>query len=303
MNQDDAVLTLGATSLIGGALTALPERPALICLSRAPPASAPPNTHWVRADLTDREWPANLADLKAARALALAPIWTVAPVIDQLADLGVQRLVAFSSTSRFTKAASPDPAEREVAERLSRSEARLIEGCERRGVGWTILRPTLIYLEGRDQNVTRLARLIQRFGALPLAGDGSGLRQPVHAQDLAAAALTALETPSSAGRAYDLPGGETLTYRAMVERIFEGLGRRPRILALPPQVWRLGFALARPFLPGASAQMGARMEADLIFDSAPAKADLKWRARPFRPHFPAEAASQDPPRKSQPPSR
>lgn len=290
MMRDEAVLTLGATSLIGGALCALPHRPPLICVSRSQPSSAPHHMRWIRSDLTDPAWSANLVDLRTSRALALAPIWTVAPVVDQLADIGVQRLVSFSSTSRFTKAASPEAAEREVADRLARSEALLIESCERRGVAWTILRPTLIYLEGRDQNVTRLARLIRRLGVLPLAGDGSGLRQPVHAQDLATVALTALETPAAAGRAYDLPGGETLTYRSMVERIFEGLGRRPRILALPPAVWRLGFALARPFLPGASAQMGARMEADLTFDSQPAEADLNWRARPFRPRFPAEDA-------------
>lgn len=287
MRKDAAVLTLGATSLIGGALCAMPERPPLICVSRNPPASAPSDTRWIRENLTDSQWGAGLADLEVRSALALAPIWTVAPVIDPLADLGVERLVSFSSTSRFTKASSPDPKEREVAERLARSEALLIESCERRGVAWTILRPTLIYLEGRDQNVTRLARLIHRLGVLPLAGDGSGLRQPVHAEDLAMVALTALDTPASAGRAYDLPGGETLTYRAMVERIFEGLGRRPRILALPPELWRLGFTLAQPFLPGASAQMGARMEADLTFDSKPAQDDLNWRARPFRPRFPA----------------
>jgi nucleoside-diphosphate-sugar epimerase len=290
MMKDDAVLTLGATSLIGGALCALPGRPALICVSRAPPPSLPPNTHWVRADLTDPQWGRGWPDLHVTKALALAPIWTVAPVIDDLADRGVRRLVAFSSTSRFTKAASPDPGERKVADRLARSEARLIDACDRRGVAWTLLRPTLIYLEGKDENITRLARLIRRFGALPLAGDGSGLRQPVHAEDLAIVAFAALDAPAAIGRAYDLPGGETLTYRAMVERVFEGLERRPRILALPPQVWRLGFALARPFLPGASVQMGARMEADLIFDSAPARADLNWRPRAFHPRFPAEAA-------------
>jgi len=291
MMKDEAVLTLGATSLIGGALRALPRRPALVCVSRNPPAPpSPSDIRWIRSDLTDRHWGEGLSDLQMTKALALAPIWTVAPVVDQLADLGVQRLVSFSSTSRFTKTSSPDPAEREVAERLARSEALLMERCERRGVAWTILRPTLIYLEGRDQNVTRLARLIRRLGVLPLAGDGSGLRQPVHAEDLATVAMNALATPGSAGRAYDLPGGETLTYRAMVVRIFEGLGRRPRILALPPGVWRLGFIVARPFLPGSSAQMGARMEADLTFDGRAAEADLSWRARPFRPRFPDAGA-------------
>ena len=146
MIQDEALLALGASSLIGGALCALPERPPLICVSRNPPTSPQSRARWIRVDLTNPEWGAGFADLRLRKALALAPIWTVAPVIDQLADLGVERLVSFSSTSRFTKAASPDPAEREVADRLARSETRLIESCERRGVAWTLLRPTLIYL-------------------------------------------------------------------------------------------------------------------------------------------------------------
>jgi hypothetical protein len=37
-------------------------------------------------------------------------------------------------------------------------------------VAWTILRPTLIYVEGRDANVSRLAGLIRRFKVLPLSG-------------------------------------------------------------------------------------------------------------------------------------
>lgn len=290
MTKEDAVLTLGATSLIGRALTAMSDRPYLTCVSRNPPSPAPPRTRWFQSDLTGSTLMEDLSEVRTPKALALAPIWTVAPAVERLANLGVQRLVAFSSTSRFTKAASPDAGEREVADRLARSEAQLVETCQRRGVAWTLLRPTLIYLEGRDQNITRLAGLIRRFGVLPLAGDGSGLRQPVHAGDLAMAALAALESPAARDRAYDLPGGETLTYRAMVERIFEGLDRRPRVLTLPPAAWRIGFALARPLLPGASAQMGARMEADLTFDGAPAQEDFNWRPRPFRPRFPTSGA-------------
>jgi nucleoside-diphosphate-sugar epimerase len=152
-------------------------------------------------------------------------------------------------------------------------------------VAWTILRPTLIYAEGQDQNVSRLARLIRRLGFLPLAGSGQGLRQPVHADDLAAAAIAAAASPAAENRAYDLPGGETLTYRAMVERVFEGMGRRPAILPLPEGLWRLAFALARPLLPGATAQMGARMSEDLTFDGSAAAADFGWKSRAFHPDF------------------
>jgi nucleoside-diphosphate-sugar epimerase len=82
------------------------------------------------------------------------------------------------------------------------------------------------------------------------------LRQPVHADDLAAAALAALELEAAAGRSFNL-GGDTLTYRGMIERIFEVLGERPRFLTLP--------LLAR--LPGGIGAVAARMEQDLAFDT------------------------------------
>ena len=279
------LLCLGATSLICGALSALPDRPRLICISRRPPPEMEQaRDRWITADLTGSE-PLPVRDVETA--LGLAPIWVVAPAVEALARSGIRRIVAFSSTSRWTKTRSADAAEREIADRLARSEDALAAACDRLAIGWTLLRPTLIYREGQDGNVSRLAHLARRFGIIPLAGAGAGLRQPVHAEDLARAALAVLEHPATLGRAYDLPGGETLSYRAMVERVFEGMGRRPRVLAIPPVLWRAGFALAGPFLPGANAQMGARMEADLTFDPAPAQRDFNWRPRDFRPRFPA----------------
>jgi nucleoside-diphosphate-sugar epimerase len=198
----------------------------------------------------------------------------------------VRRLIAFSSTSRFTKAASPEAEERAVAERLVDGEERTIAFCEAHGVAWTIFRPTMIYAEGRDRNVSRLAGLIRRFRVLPLAGSGEGRRQPVHADDLAEACLLALDRRESFGRAYDLPGGETLTYRAMAVRIFHGLGLRPRVVSLPPALWRTGLKLAAPLLPGVTVAMGERMAEDLVFDGSAAAADFGWSPRPFRPRFP-----------------
>jgi nucleoside-diphosphate-sugar epimerase len=119
------------------------------------------------------------------------------------------RLVAFSSTSRFTKQTSDVPEERAVAASLAEAEAEVERFCAEQGVAWTILRPTLIYDEGRDGNVSRLAGLIRRFGVLPLSGGGEGLRQPVHAEDLAVGALRAAGSPAAENKAYDLVGGET----------------------------------------------------------------------------------------------
>ena len=277
------VLVLGATSLIGGFL--LPRLRAAdiaaVALSRRPPAG---EAGWLDADLADPD----LADAlpPAATVFALSPIWLLPQALPALRAGGLTRLVAFSSTSRFSKAGSPEPAERAVAQALADAEAAVALFCAEAGIAWTILRPTLIYAEGLDGNVSRLAALIRRLGLLPLSGRGEGLRQPVHADDLAAGALAAAAaTPAAANRAYDLVGGETLSYRAMAARIFAGLDRAPRILSLPPPLFALLLRLAAPWLPGATAAMGQRIAQDLTFDDTAARRDFGWAPRDFRPRF------------------
>ena len=279
------MLVLGATRLVGRFL--LPRLVAagtpVTALSREPPDDGPTGVDWLRGDLGDPDLPARLP--RAATVFSLMPIWLIPPVLPVLRDRGVERLVAFSSTSRFTKQESGEASERAVARRLAAGEDATMAACEAAGAAWTILRPTLIYAEGRDGNVSRLARLIARLGVLPLAGRGEGLRQPVHADDLAAGALAAAASPAARNRAYDLPGGETLSYRDMAARIFESLGKPPRLIAVPPALWTLGLTLAAPLLPGATAAMGARMAEDLTFDGAPAARDFGWAPRAFRPDF------------------
>jgi nucleoside-diphosphate-sugar epimerase len=275
------VLVLGATSLVGRFVS--PRLEAAGIESFALSRTAPAESGWVRADLSAPDLEARLP--ACATVLSLQPIWHLPQALPALRAKGMRRLVAMSSTSVFGKAASPDAYEQGVVKRLAEGEARTRAFCEANGVAWTILRPTLIYAEGRDQNVSRLARLITKLGFLPLAGRGEGLRQPVHADDLAGAVIAAGASEAARNQAYDLPGGETLTYRAMAGRVFEGLGRKPAILTVPPVAWRIAFSLARPLLPGASAQMGVRMSEDLTFDGAAAARDFGWSPRAFRPDF------------------
>jgi nucleoside-diphosphate-sugar epimerase len=286
----EPVLVLGATSLVGRYLTPrlAAQRAVATALSRSPHADGDGGLRWVRADLEAApELPV------AETVLSLSPIWLLPPALPRLKAGGMRRLVAFSSTSAVTKARSPEPAERALAARLGEAEAAVQAFCQANAVAWTILRPTMIYAEGHDANVSRLARLALACKVLPLAGRARGLRQPVHAEDLAWAAMAAAASQLAEGRTYDLPGGETLTYRAMVERIFLGLDRTPRILCVPEPLWRLGFGLARSRLGGATAAMGERMSQDLAFDGGPAMRDFGWAPRPFRPVFePASRAGE-----------
>jgi uncharacterized protein YbjT (DUF2867 family) len=61
-----------------------------------------------------------------------------------------------------------------------------------------------------------------------LPRNATGRRQPVHVDDLAAAAFAVLGTAAAHGQTYALPGGETLPYREMVQRVLPCLNRRRR---------------------------------------------------------------------------
>lgn len=215
--------------------------------------------------------------------LCVAPIWVLPDYFSLIEASGVRRVVALSSTSRFTKVGSGDTAENAVAARLIESEARVQAWAEHRGIEWVVLRPTLIYGLGRDKNISEIARFIRRFGFFPLLGQARGLRQPIHAEDVAAACVAALQAPDVANRAYNISGGETLAYRDMVARVFAALGRPARLVTVPLWAFRLAVAMLRnlPRYRHWSAAMAERMNRDLVFDYADAARDLGFKPRRF----------------------
>lgn len=288
-----AVLVFGASSLVGAWLlprlasagletTAISRRP--------PPAGLPAGIDWRQADLA--AGPVRLP--AAATLVSLAPVWLLAPRIPELAAHGCRRVLAFSSTSAASKEDSPDPAERALARTLRDGEAALRQACAAHGLRWTILRPTLIYDNVRDRNVTRVAHWLQRFRVFPLVGGGRGLRQPVHADDLALAVLALLAHDGLDGRTYAVSGGETLSYRAMVERIRQALAIRAALLDIPDGAVRLLAAFARRLPATRDISLAAlqRMNQDLVFNHGDATRDFGYAPRPFAPAFgKAEAGS------------
>lgn len=266
---------LGASSWVGRRALALLAQAGLaaVAYSRQPPPGTPEG-EW-------RQLPADPQPL--SHWLCVAPIWVLPDYFPLIAASGARRVVALSSTSRFTKADSLDAAEVALAARLAEAEARLRDWAESRGIEWVILRPTLIYGRGEDKNITEMARVIRRFGFFPVLGRAMGLRQPIFVDDVAGAGVNALTAPAAANRAYNISGGEVLTYRDMVGRVFAALGRRPRLLTVPLWTFRLGLAFLRllPRYRRWSAAMADRMNRDLVFDHAEATRDLAFHPRSF----------------------
>ena len=322
---DTAVWVSGASSQLGVFL--LPRlREAgfrVLALSRKAPAAPVKVADGVRWAIPDE---AALPALVAAAAAAVAgggPDYLVScgplPLARHIVESapGLRRVVAFSSSSVLSKADSADAAERADMAAMARDEAALAAACAARGLPLLLLRPTLIYGCGLDRNVSLLAVIAGRFGAIPLAGKAAGLRQPVHADDLAALAVQALTAPAPLTLDSPACGGSTLTYREMARLIAAATpgrerGRernrprgRARLLTLPD--WLLAgavTALARfPRWRHLNAEMAHRQNRDLVFDDTPLRNILDWSPRPFEPtpadfEIPAHAQAlqlRDPP--------
>ena len=239
-----------------------------------------PGRHWLRGEFGHVEGLPDVVDaVFSCGPLDLFARWHAQ------ANLRCPRVVAFGSTSAATKHGSEDEHERDIARRLLAAEASVFEKCEQRGAAATILRPTLVYGAGRDQTLTRIAQLAQRWGRFVLPRRSEGLRQPVHVHDLATAALASCGAAPAQGRSYDLPGGETLPYRDMVRRLLACLTPPPALIELPMPLFRAGLAAAqaRGIAADLTSEAVQRMRQDLVFDPAPAQRDFGYAPRGFKP--------------------
>lgn len=281
------VTVTGASSLVGHFLLPILESlgAEIRAISRQPPTDplflrANSTTKWVKADITEDSLPFEEDEVL----IHLAPIWTMGALMQHAEGLP-NRVIAFSSTSRFTKQDSPSTAERDVAEKLAQGENDLVKLGQENNIGWTLFRPTLIYGAGLDQNVSNIARTIRKFRFFPLPGKGAGLRMPVHAADLATACIEALKHPNTRHQAYNLSGGETLSYKEMVERVFEALEQKPLVFSTPEVLLKLTVqAMSKlPKYRDVKPEMIDRINQNLVFDAEKAKKDFGYNPRPFHP--------------------
>lgn len=97
---------------------------------------------------------------------------------------------------------------------------------------YCLLRPTMIYGSERDKNLHKLIKFCDRYGFFPVFGAGNCLLQPIHADDLAKAILSALQRPHLQ-ETYDLSGGTVVTFRELLVLVKKLLGKPVHQVSLP----------------------------------------------------------------------
>jgi nucleoside-diphosphate-sugar epimerase len=268
------VLVFGGSGQVGHYLLPLlaARDETVVAVSREPRAAIL-GVAWLTGQLPDS---VSLVDGISA-ILSFGPLQPFADWLGRVQLQHAPRVVALSSMSAETKPDSEVPAEREISQALLRGESTLAAACEQHGSEWTVLRPTLIYGAGMDQSLTPIARRAMRTRVFPLPA-GGGLRQPVHAHDLALAALAALDTSASAMRILPIGGGERLSVGDMFARVRRSLP--VDTLPVPIPAWLL--RLARRGVGRLRGPL-SRLETDLIADNTEMTRLLGLQPRPFRP--------------------
>lgn len=269
----DTVLVCGASSQIGWCLLPGLARAGVhvLGLSRSPRAAVA-GVVWLAGAL-----PRPPAEAEVAASIcSFAPLDALAAWIAGGAAPGLVRVVATSSMSAESKRSSPVGSERALARRLREGEAALRRACDARGVACTILRPTLIYGVARDRSLTPLARRAARWRVFGLPA-GRGLRQPVHAADVADAVLRALDG-GAVGRVVELGGGERLPAADMFARVRASLPVRTVPLPVPEPLVRLGARV----VPAARGPL-RRLGQDLVADNRDLERLLGMHPRGFHP--------------------
>lgn len=268
------VLVFGGSGQIGHYMLPLlsARDETVVALSRVLRASTPGVT-WVEGSLPGPV-PA-IADISAI--FSFGPLDLFSVWLSSVELPHAPRVVAISSMGAESKRASEVPAEREISQRLRDGENATVTACARHGSEWTVLRPTLIYGAGLDNSLTPIAQRAMRRRVFPLPA-GRGMRQPVHAEDLAHAALAALDTPAAAMKVLPIGGGERLPVGEMFARVRRSLP--VDTLPLPLPAWSLRVASR-----SVAALRGplSRLEVDLIADNTEMTQLLGIQPRPFRP--------------------
>ena len=276
-------IVFGASGAIGRFL--LPRLLAIgaevVAVSRTPRSSAHRGLRWIEGDLPSGipAWP------KCDTIFSLGPLDAFAQWLDDHDADAAARVIAIGSMSAVTKARSSDSAERDLAARLLRAESSLAATSAARGGSVTLLRASLIYGAGVDRSLTPIVRFARRWRVFPLTPGARGLRQPVHAEDLAAACVALAALRGTPRASYDVGGGERLAFGTMLARVRASLGFATLPIPVPLSLARAaaGFAQRSQALPGAGPAALHRTAEDLVVDHAAAAHDFGWRPRDFRP--------------------
>lgn len=162
-------------------------------------------------------------------------------------------------------------------------ESQVIAEAENK-ISLTILRPSMIYGDMCDRNISKFIRMINRTMLFPLIDGGNGLIQPVNARDLGKAYYDVLiNAEITANKQYDLTGDKPISIKDALILISNKLNKKIVFIPVPLTI-SVFFAQILKFITFGRIDIiekVLRMGEDRAYSHEKAKSDFNYRPMTF----------------------
>lgn len=153
-------------------------------------------------------------------------------------------------------------------------KARVERALRELGISYAILRPTVLFGK-EDILINNIAWVLRLFPLFPVFGDGQYRLQPIYVDDLAKLAVA--QGGVEEDRIINATGPETFTYREMVQKIGELIGRQRPVISVPAWLgylggWLIGKAMGDVFITRDEIE---GLTSGLLYSDSPPAGDTK----------------------------
>lgn len=106
-------------------------------------------------------------------------------------------------------------------------ESNVIKKSKKNNIDITILRPTMIFGDMCDANISKFIKMVNKFRIFPLIANGKAKIHPVNARDLGRAYYQVLmNLDKTANKSYNMSGQEEIKIKDMLKLISNYLGKK-----------------------------------------------------------------------------
>lgn len=186
-----------------------------------------------RGDFKNTEFMSE-ALLRADTVIHIAGIHWSREIVDAADENSVRRLILIHTTGIYSKYKAAGEEYRQIDEYIRGQ-------CKEHNIILTILRPTMIYGNVRDNNVVTFIKMVDKLPIMPVVNGARYELQPVHYKDLGQAYFNVLmKEDMTANHEYDLSGGEVIQLRDMLTVIGRSLGKKVKFISCPFPIAYIG---------------------------------------------------------------
>lgn len=185
-------------------------------------------------------------------------------LIEACKEQNIKRVIAISTTSTLAQKRTAYGETKNIADLIFHSATLEV----------TTLKPDFIYGTG-GPGFTNIVGIVKNMPIIPIIGDGSYRKQPIHVTDVVRAILAVLHDDNTIGKTYILAGNDSLPFTTIIGMLRTELNITKPILHIPASLFYLLAFLMKnkkkaPFTKGSLDGLFQ----DCNFDITPLKKEL-----------------------------